>query len=304
MKEQKTIVLPKQPFFVLATDEYYKAPVLKYGISHFYAFEAQGEPQRVAVAVPDGSVDILFCCDKEHPWANVCGTVLHPHQVFHQRESRFFGVRFLPGVIPAFCNATMAELLEKEVALQEVIADKGLLERIAAAGSFEEQQRIFMESYMKFYIAEDASAVREHLNTYLLETIIHTAGSVTVADLAEDTGYSERYVNKVFKECYGVVPKLYCKLMRFQYLLDNMNLAEEGIDFATLSLDMGFYDQSHMIKNFKDFTATTPQKYYAMMKKERFNNRLIVVEKGCGKAGKRCSEIYNPDKKVNDILTA
>lgn len=277
MKEQMTTVLPKQPFFVLATNQYYKAPVLKYGISHFYAFQAEGELEEAAVAVPDGSVDILFCCDKEHPWAHVCGTVLHPHQVFHQRETRFFGVRFLPGVIPAFCNTTMAELLERELSLQDVILDKTLLPKIVAAESLEERQKIFMESYMKFYIAEDAAAFRQHLDTYLLEEIIHTAGSVTVADLAEDTCYSERYVNKVFKESYGMVPKLYCKLMRFQYLLNHMNLSEEEINFAALSLDTGFYDQSHMIKNFKDFTATTPQKYYTLMKKEEFTKRLIVL---------------------------
>ena len=66
--------------------------------------------------------------------------------------------------------------------------------------------------------------------------------------------------------------------MRFQYLLDCLDPHGDVEDFAVLSLDTGFYDQSHMIKNFKDYTYITPRKYVSMMQKEKFNNRLIIME--------------------------
>lgn len=277
MKSTGSIVLPKQPFFVLATHQYYKVLVMKYGISHFYSFEVEPGTETTAVAIPDGCVDILFCCDADQPYANICGTVLHPHKVFH-KACHYFGVRFMPGVIPKICDTTMPELLEREVPLQEVLLEPEIYTRIVSTTDFEEQQNIFMALYLKYYLAQEEYGAKDTLNRYLLEEITRTAGSVTVAELAEQTGYSERYVNKVFKESFGVVPKLYSKLMRFQYLLDCLDPHGDVEDFAVLSLDTGFYDQSHMIKNFKDYTYITPRKYVSMMQKEKFNNRLIIME--------------------------
>ena len=66
--------------------------------------------------------------------------------------------------------------------------------------------------------------------------------------------------------------------MRFQYLLDHLDLSQKKVNFANLSSDLGFYDQSHMIKTFKDYTDYTPQKYVEFMHKHKFSNRLIVLE--------------------------
>jgi len=55
-----------------------------------------------------------------------------------------------------------------------------------------------------------------------------------VKELADKTGYSVRYINKVFTDELGVPPKVFCKLIRFQYLLNSLN--DEGVnaDFVQL----------------------------------------------------------------------
>lgn len=53
-------VLPKQPYFVMATTQYYKSLVMKYGISHFYNFIVDEKSENHLLAIPDGCVDILF----------------------------------------------------------------------------------------------------------------------------------------------------------------------------------------------------------------------------------------------------
>ncbi len=276
MRNTEVMVLPKQPFFVLATHRYYKVMVMQYGISHFYGFEVEPGTETVAIAVPDGCVDILFCCDPEHPYASICGTVLQPRKVF-RKACHYFGVRFMPGVVPKICDTAMPEILECAVPLQEVLLDQEIYNRIVSITDFEMQQKIFMKFYMRYYLQQESQDTKETLNRYLLDRIAGTAGNITVAELAEQTGYSDRYINRVFKEQFGVVPKLYCKLMRFQYLLDCLG-SNETVDFAGISLDTGFYDQSHMIKNFKDYTHTTPRKYVSMMQKAEFADRLIIME--------------------------
>ena len=270
-------IFPKQPFFVLAAEKYYKSVIMNYGIAHFYEFVAEPGVGQEAVAIPDGTVDILFCCNEEKHWANICGTVMHPHVVLHE-EGLYFGVRFLPGVVPANCDVSMADLVEQEIPLQDVLKDRDLIDRIIEARNFEERQNIFMESYLKYYYTDSKEDSSRKIYRYMIKEIVATAGEASVAAIAEAMAYSERYANKVFKEYSGIAPKKYCKLVQFQYLLDHLDLSEKEVNFALLSSDLGFYDQSHMIKTFKDYTAYTPQRYVDFMQKEKFNTRLIVLE--------------------------
>ncbi len=62
---KKEVISPKQPYFVMNTSQYYKAVVMNYGISHFYAFRRNRTIDSSIFAIPDGSIDIYFCCDKK-----------------------------------------------------------------------------------------------------------------------------------------------------------------------------------------------------------------------------------------------
>lgn len=109
--------------------------------------------------------------------------------------------------------------------------------------------------------------------------MIENTGNITINELAEKTGYTQRYVNRIFTECYGMSPKVFSKLMRFQYLLDNLNLGLEQVDFTRMAQDMGDYDQSHMMKEFKAFTETTPKRYLLDLKQTEYDKRLIIITK-------------------------
>lgn len=275
MDIMKPKVLPKQPYFVMANSKYYKSVVLKYGISHFYSFQLEPDKEAM-IAIPDGCIDILFCCDKDHPDAKICGTVLTPTKTYSYASSYYFGVRFLPGKVPNLCKIPMAEVVAQEVPLQEVIADKDLIEKITESQDFNYQQELFLKTYLRHYILHVEHNPKENLRTYLINQMILTAGNIHVSDLAAQTGYTERYINRTFKEYYGMAPKVFCKMMRFQYLLDNLDASLEHADFAELAQLTGYYDQSHMMKDFKSFTKTTPRKYLMALQDEKYEDRLII----------------------------
>lgn len=98
----------------------------------------------------------------------------------------------------------------------------------------------------------------------MVTKIVKSAGQIRVQELADEMGYSVRYRNKVFSRELGLPPKVFCKLMRYQYLLKYSNGFEKGrvdINLSQLAIELGYYDQSHMIKGFCEFTNTTPMKY-------------------------------------------
>ena len=231
------------------------------------------------LAVPDGCIDILFCCDEKEPYATMCGTVLHP-KVVRNKKTYSFGVRFLPGLSLKFKDVTMADFVETEIPLLDVINDKDLFDKITSSRDFNDQIQTFMVKYLKFSEASQRSDKFINLKKIMLAKINETAGQIKVKELADEAGYSVRYINRVFSEQFGIPPKMFCKLMRFQHLLGNLNDFEKDIfdtNLAQLATDLGYYDQSHMIKDFYELANTTPGKYVHLLKESEYKKRIIVI---------------------------
>ena len=274
----KQIISPKQPYFVMATSRYYKAVMMDYGISHFYCFRNDVAHNAVTI-VPDGSLDIQFCCDEQKPHASISGTVLNP-RIVENDQNYFFGVRFLPGMACKFNKTDMSDFIENEVPFLEVIKDPELFEKITTSRDFKFQIQTFMTKYLTIYQQSQATDHLSDLKNFMLQKINETAGQIKVSELAEMAGYSVRYINKVFSKEFGLSPKVFCKLMRFQQLLTHLNAVDEkafDINMAHLSAELGYYDQSHMIKDFYELTNTTPGKYIHTLKETEYNKRLVVI---------------------------
>lgn len=277
---KENIISPKQPYFVMTTSHYYKAVIMNYGISHFYCFKKEDITERQFIAVPDGCVDILFCCDDKAPYAHVCGTVLRPTLTHNNENKYFFGVRFLPGNPFKFKNITMSELVENEIPFLEVVKDNELFEKITSSRDFNYQIQVFLERYIKLYANFNEINKYKDLKKYMLNSITQTAGKIKINELAEATGYSVRYINKTFSQEFGLSPKVFCKLMRFQYLLSILNDLDKDMfesNLAQISMELGYYDQSHMIKDFHEFTNTTPKMYIKSLKEAEYKKRIIII---------------------------
>ena len=95
------------------------------------------------------------------------------------------------------------------------------------------------------------SEITKYLNENYLKDIM-------LDDLAKIAHVSKYYLIRKFNECYGLSPHQYITNLRINYakkLLKNKNY------FADIAIESGFYDQSHFIKSFKEYTGVTPMKY-------------------------------------------
>ena len=64
-----------------------------------------------------------------------------------------------------------------------------------------------------------------------------------------------------FRRATGIAPKRYAELVRFHRLIDRTPVAEAA-PWSELAVDGGYYDQSHVIRDFKRFTGFTPAEYH------------------------------------------
>ena len=91
----------------------------------------------------------------------------------------------------------------------------------------------------------------------LAALVLESRGQVTVEELAFQAGVSRQHLTRVFRDCVGISPKVYCRLARFQSGLVYAG-SGETVDWAQAALDMGYADQSHMIAEFREFSSLTP----------------------------------------------
>lgn len=86
-----------------------------------------------------------------------------------------------------------------------------------------------------------------------------------IMELADIACLSYKQFGRVFSEYIGSSPKEFTRIIRFQRALHILeNRAEIG--FAELAVECNYYDQSHLIREFKAFSGYTPAEYLALCK--------------------------------------
>lgn len=273
--ERQVYMTPRQPFFVTSSEAYAKYIMNRYGIVHFYQCRTGEQPR---YAIPDGCVDMVFCCDAAHPYAKLCGTVLTPQAVLMKPNTCYFGVRFLPGYNPiADGGSTMEELVGNRIPLEALLPDKRMLDEIFGTTNFKSQIRSFLRSYMKLYRAVSQTERRSLLVLHSCNLMIRSCGCITVEKIAEDTGYTVRYLNKMFHRETGLSTKQFAKIIRFQSAVSALN--HPGVRILTdITAELGYFDQSHFVHEFKEYTGLTPSRYQSYLKKHDFEQKLNIVK--------------------------
>lgn len=84
----------------------------------------------------------------------------------------------------------------------------------------------------------------------------------------------KRFIER-FKADVGVTPKRYCRLLRFQRAVSRAHDAGPT-DWTTLALACGYFDQAHLIHDFREFSGLTPTAYEA--RRTSFQNHVTFLQ--------------------------
>ncbi|MEU4350644.1 AraC family transcriptional regulator [Streptomyces sp. NPDC023838] len=83
-----------------------------------------------------------------------------------------------------------------------------------------------------------------------------TAGTIPVARISAEVGWSKSYLIRRFTEQIGLTPKTYGRVLRFDRAM--RMLSRGGASLAEISALCGFYDQAHLNREFRALAGTTP----------------------------------------------
>ncbi len=263
-----------QPFLVMENVEFFQYVYARDGISHFYTFTPK-EAQRV-VMVPSGCMDILFEYDKDGLLAYVLGATVTHYNYYNWHANRYFGVRFKSGYWPAFLKSSNKEMIDNKVLLSELVDDHALFKELEGMLSFQEQVELFLSVYNRLFVRKERQLAKYEIVKKCKTVIYESKGLVRIDELEEGMGYTARYLNKLFEQEVGCSPKSYCKLVRFQNVLEYLNLHPDA-KFVDLAIRFGYYDQSQLNREFVQFTGKTPREYKKYVNSDKYFRKVINV---------------------------
>lgn len=261
--KQTDIINPFQPYMTLEMDGYSQINRTDYGISHFYEFTIHDEKKHCIKAVPDASIDLLFNIGENKVSTYISGTVFSVKKWELGTQDDCFGVRFQPGqgILPK--DITMEMIVNDDIEIDGDIFGKNLTEKIALAKTMSERIDIFKKAYEDMVLGRNSLSDKEKINEYLVNRISRTKGMITMRQLEDETNYSACYLRRIFKSFHGISPKQFAQYIRFQNLL--MQADKEGVRYEQVALDCGYYDEPHMMKEFKKYSGVTLEQYRKMI---------------------------------------
>lgn len=161
-----------------------------------------------------------------------------------------------PLVAGRLLGMPVGELANRVVALDDAGCPdlKELPERLAAAPDWPSRFAV-LDDVLGRRLAD--AAAPDPAVSRVWSRLRESRGRVTVADLATDVGWSRRHLSEVTRRELGLPPKVVARLLRFAHASGQpARAAADG--WAAVAADCGYYDQAHLIRDFRAFTGTTP----------------------------------------------
>jgi AraC-like DNA-binding protein len=239
-------------------------------------YEGPARPHKMERLLPDGSVELVInLADDEvrvydrldqRRYERLPGAVLiGPHSDFFvidtAEQQCVAGVHFRPGGAFPFLQLPAAELHGLHVSLGDVWGGFAaeIRERLIAAPSAETRFEL-LESALLHKLA-GPPALHRAVAFALCE--LDAAPRRTIAEVRDQTGMSERCFIELFRRQVGLAPKLYSRVRRFQSAIRRIPMGCP-VDWVDLALACGYFDQAHLIHDFRAISGISPGEYAAL----------------------------------------
>jgi AraC-like DNA-binding protein len=90
--------------------------------------------------------------------------------------------------------------------------------------------------------------------------IFERHGNIRMGEVAEKLHTSQSPLEKRFRRIVGATPKKFASIIRLKHTLQQF---QSQTSLTSLAYESGFYDQAHFIKEFKNFTGDTPERFFS-----------------------------------------
>jgi AraC-like DNA-binding protein len=230
---------------------------LSFFIKHFWivSWDLTGqEPYRQEV-LPNPCVNMVI----ERGRSGIFGPSKSKFSYLIHGKGCVFGVKFHPGGFYPFTRQPVSELSTHPLDVSTLLgSDSCELEDAFLTLEDEGQMAELAESILKHKLPDRDDTV-PLVNT-IIGRIIQDRELTRVDAVCDYFNMNKRKLQRLFDQYVGVSPKWVIRLYRLQNAAEAMEKSG-GTDLLKLSMELGYHDQAHFIKDFKAVVGETPEQY-------------------------------------------
>ena len=167
-------------------------------------------------------------------------------------------VYFKPGGAAAFFKQPIHEIFGESLSLDNFMLRSELLvleEKLQEAKT--DNKRIYIVE--QFLISKMHLGKTDELVLSALAFIYQNKGDIRMKELTEKLHISQSPFEKRFRQIVGLSPKKFASIIRLKHTIKSYSPQKS---LTELGYEVGFYDQAHFIKEFKNFTGQTPHRFF------------------------------------------
>ncbi|NQY93399.1 MAG: helix-turn-helix transcriptional regulator [Campylobacteraceae bacterium] len=249
---------------------------LKKYVQSYWSVACQLERKKSFKIAPDGAMGLLINLGdpleiktNTHTYhvkksqVVLLGIYENPVYMEFEKNCEVIGIRFNPAGASFFFAPYIKELFETILYLNE--------ERLSTSLVAKTQELVYLlDEYLlkRFNKSNKPFDIME-----IISLIEKNAGSYDIEELTLCANMSRRNLDRVFKKALGISLKIYARIIKIKYT--RMSLQNYHFDtLTTVSYDSGYFDQSHFIKEFRNFMFETPKEYFLRKQKlsQKYNS--------------------------------
>jgi len=233
------------------------APELVEWIDHYWmvSWDLRGLEPRLVESLPHPNVHVVF----EKSASRVWGVSTGKFSRMLEGKSHVFGIKFTPGGFFPFLGKSVSSLANQSIPIEQVFGGEvSGLERAILATENENEMKATSDAFLLDRKLRPDMKVDQARQ--LVERILREPDILSVDDFAARTGLSVRSLQRLFSQYVGLSPKWVIRRYRLHELLEKMH-SGKPLDWAQLAVDLGYFDQAHLINDFRSITGYAPTEY-------------------------------------------
>ena len=256
---------------------YTPSPPLNFYINSFYCpKESLPLPREKILPLPGLDLKInfgggfqVYDADRGEPFTTlteswVLGLWTKSHIVDWPEDLEYIGVNFKPSGAYPFLGLPLSELRNQIVSLDSIWGTFAaeLRERLYAAPTIQARFAL-LEQFLLARLCETPQELK--VVQCAVAEIARHHGILSIRALSERMGMSQKHLIVQFKQMVGCTPKELGRLYRFGDILASIDLTQP-VDWTWVAHQFFFHDQSHFIRDFREFSGHTPSDYLRLLR--------------------------------------
>jgi AraC-like DNA-binding protein len=256
-KLPKGILNPLQGEQKFSLTRYEPSPDTGYLVQHYWvvAWDLRGQPAYPQTVLAHPNVNLVF----EPGRTRIYGLARASSTRVVEGNGWVVGVKFKPGGFYPYYQSSVSELTGGSVDFKQVFL----------VDSREIEEEIFAQGEVSLAVDQVDRLLREHLpepdpNVQFVSDLVYSIRDdrsiVKVEDAVKLSGMHKRTLQRLFDRYVGVSPKGVIQRYRLHEAADRISCGADVV-WTELSLELGYYDQSHFIRDFKAILGLTPEEF-------------------------------------------